>query len=589
MDYNNNVVTIGTALKWRNTFDLTKKYYQENIVTACGCVFRCKVLQTQGLSPIKISDEDGHIVYINTDVWDVLVDMAEYYNFAVDTREHTQQTLDYTKQLDEAIQRQQEEIESLEEQIEEISLAPGTPGSTGSTVPEIDIANIDTMGTDGSLTELRKLVKRGSTAMYAIMRNNIRIGTMSIISTDMLHVLTQIMTTHLTLDVDSTAHTDDRVKTWYRVCPLSSSVLPEIGEGNWGPWIEIGCGPECKESISEMQVIISELRSEVSNLKEALDRQDINYATMVIEWLEDEGTNSWSRDLPNRIDRSIRIRACAVVNGSIITTGISNWQILRYSDDTEADGTWNLKKVFSMDVNGYIYITLAPADINEDTGVIFRFSAMYTRESNGVTYSQIIQDAKIIGIGGLVFFSDRGKWAEGEQYRYLTANENGRVETSDVWRYGNRWRALQTHVSSLANGPGYGHEEYWEWIGGDPEPKVSFVEVEQVVSKADPSIPLTLQVIYHGEDITALIADSDVVWSRESTDLTGASRTALDAAWNSRNASRGKEVVFTGADIQSEYQGYSEGLKDLKYTAEVTIRDPQTSQPLKMARAAITL
>lgn len=112
---NDNIVKIGVALKWRNTFDLTKKYYQENVVTACGCVFRCKVLQAQGKSPIKMTDDQGHIVYTNTDVWDVLVDMTYYYNYVVDTRKLTQQMLDYAKKLDEAFQKQQKEIEALQE------------------------------------------------------------------------------------------------------------------------------------------------------------------------------------------------------------------------------------------------------------------------------------------------------------------------------------------------------------------------------------------------------------------------------------------------------------------------------------------
>lgn len=112
---NDNIVKIGTALKWRNTFDITKKYYQENVVTACGCVFRCKVLQAQGKSPVRATDEQGHIVYTNTDVWDVLVDMAYYYNFAVDTKKLTQETFDYVKKLDEAFQKQQKEIQALQE------------------------------------------------------------------------------------------------------------------------------------------------------------------------------------------------------------------------------------------------------------------------------------------------------------------------------------------------------------------------------------------------------------------------------------------------------------------------------------------
>lgn len=111
---NDNIVKIGTALKWRNTFDITRKYYQENIVTVCGCVFRCKVLQAQGKSPVLFTDKDGHMVYTNTDVWDVVVDMAYYYNFAYDTKQLTKETLDYAKQLNEAFNKQQKEIEAIQ-------------------------------------------------------------------------------------------------------------------------------------------------------------------------------------------------------------------------------------------------------------------------------------------------------------------------------------------------------------------------------------------------------------------------------------------------------------------------------------------
>ena len=89
---NDSVIKIGTALKWRNTFDPDKIYYKENIVSACGCVFRCKVQKTQGKSPIGVTDIQGHIAYDNPDIWDVVVDMLYYYNFAVDTQIVTQET-----------------------------------------------------------------------------------------------------------------------------------------------------------------------------------------------------------------------------------------------------------------------------------------------------------------------------------------------------------------------------------------------------------------------------------------------------------------------------------------------------------------
>lgn len=111
---NDSVIKIGTALKWRNTYDPDKIYYRENIVSICGCVFRCKVQKTKGKSPIGVTDIQGHIAYDNQDVWDVVVDMLYYYNFAVDTQIVTQETLEYIKKLEELQREQQNEIDDLQ-------------------------------------------------------------------------------------------------------------------------------------------------------------------------------------------------------------------------------------------------------------------------------------------------------------------------------------------------------------------------------------------------------------------------------------------------------------------------------------------
>lgn len=129
MANNDNVVKIGTALKWRGVYDSTKKYYQENIVTENGCVFRCKVLSAIGKNPVKITDEQGHIVYQNTDIWDVLVDMAYYYNYLVDNRKLTKELQEYCKKLNELIialqednKLQWEHIKTLEKFAEETKI-----------------------------------------------------------------------------------------------------------------------------------------------------------------------------------------------------------------------------------------------------------------------------------------------------------------------------------------------------------------------------------------------------------------------------------------------------------------------------------
>lgn len=93
---------------------ILQKYYQENVVTVCGCVFRCKVLQAQGKTPVRIADDAGHLAFANTDVWDVIVDMVYYYNFAIDTNNLTKETLEYIKKLDAEWQKQQKEIEAIQ-------------------------------------------------------------------------------------------------------------------------------------------------------------------------------------------------------------------------------------------------------------------------------------------------------------------------------------------------------------------------------------------------------------------------------------------------------------------------------------------
>lgn len=130
----NNIVKIGTALKWRGTFDENKRYYQENIITMCGCVFRCKILLTQGNAPVSIIDDEGHITYQNLDIWDVVVDMVSYYNFVVDCKNAVKKIGDAVKNNTDLIGKQQkiltdiisdnsdqwDYIEYLQEQIDAI-------------------------------------------------------------------------------------------------------------------------------------------------------------------------------------------------------------------------------------------------------------------------------------------------------------------------------------------------------------------------------------------------------------------------------------------------------------------------------------
>lgn len=100
----NNIITIGTALKWRGIYDKEKTYYQENIIADGSCIFRCKVSQTQGQPPIRYTDESGHFEFINQDIWDVILDMAAHYNKVADIEHYAKETEDYAKQFEEALE-----------------------------------------------------------------------------------------------------------------------------------------------------------------------------------------------------------------------------------------------------------------------------------------------------------------------------------------------------------------------------------------------------------------------------------------------------------------------------------------------------
>lgn len=112
---NDNVVKIGTALKWRGVFDKDTIYYQDNVTTACGCVFRCKVLQAQGKLPVRFTEDQGHLEYINTDIWDVVVDMKYYYDAATDSIRLIKETWDSIKYLEGVAEDHTQQLEDLHE------------------------------------------------------------------------------------------------------------------------------------------------------------------------------------------------------------------------------------------------------------------------------------------------------------------------------------------------------------------------------------------------------------------------------------------------------------------------------------------
>ena len=291
---NNNIAHIGTALKWRNTFDLETTYYQENIVTACGCVFRCRVLQAKGITPIGLADKQGHLTFANPDVWDVVVDMSYYYNFAVDTQNMTKETLEYVKNLDEALKKQAQEIKRI-------------------TPPSLTLSQLDNLGTDGSRSALLTLLKESPHTRYKIQvssEDTSPVGVMEVFMDIKNHTISEVLTTHFIPsengEINAKCESENhQVSVFYRIFNLGSSQLT-ITSDTWTEWERLSHhlghgsqeafpgdeGKELQESLENAWQFINEINQDL--FQEISDRKD-----------GDEGCRKYTDDSCQSLDRKI--------------------------------------------------------------------------------------------------------------------------------------------------------------------------------------------------------------------------------------------------------------------------------------------
>ena len=171
--------------------------------------------------------------------------------------------------------------------------------------------------------------------------------------------------------------------------------------------------------------------------------------------------------------------------------------------------------------------------------------------------------------------SDAGVWAEGRTYLDgSTPDAQGRLVTHDVWHNGQRWRCVVANVSASSNAPGVG-SSFWVFVAGDDELHVSFAEPEMLASLNDFRYPLTVTARWHGEDVTPLIADSDVVWERYTENREGVERAVLDAQWTAANSGRGRSILLTLPDLDLG----SDGIGVTRFTATVTFHPPDGAPP----------
>ena len=74
-------IYIGSVPIWRGTYSKFSKYYKQNCVTMCSCVFQCISDMIQNVPPLALDDaEKGTYKFVNQGGWECIIDNLELYN-----------------------------------------------------------------------------------------------------------------------------------------------------------------------------------------------------------------------------------------------------------------------------------------------------------------------------------------------------------------------------------------------------------------------------------------------------------------------------------------------------------------------------
>ena len=136
----------------------------------------------------------------------------------------------------------------------------------------VSIADIDTMGTDGSAEALRnfmrELIRTGPAhTRYALVNGNYIAGVLEIFSDNSLHCITQVLETHQSVEdgvLLPNGHDDGSIHRWWRTMNFAGNSQSGLKAGEWTPWRE--CEPE------GLREDLTTLRGELQQRLDAADK-----------------------------------------------------------------------------------------------------------------------------------------------------------------------------------------------------------------------------------------------------------------------------------------------------------------------------
>lgn len=113
--------------------------------------------------------------------------------------------------------------------------------------PSIPINQLDTLGTDGSKAAFRDFVRDNTQLRYRVTMNDggKTIGILDVLTDSMMHTLTEVITTHATLDdegkLTDSVHECHNLRTYFRSYNINSPFLTNE-KGSWSDWQELASG-----------------------------------------------------------------------------------------------------------------------------------------------------------------------------------------------------------------------------------------------------------------------------------------------------------------------------------------------------------
>lgn len=124
---------------------------------------------------------------------------------------------------------------------EAVSKADAAQSTADEALPlSIEFSQLDTLGTDGSASAIRQLILNAKHSRYKVVDGQISVGILDIFGDSMTHVLTEVLTTHYTLDngvITGNIHQCQNYFQYFRSFNIASPQLKDVvEEGQWTPW-----------------------------------------------------------------------------------------------------------------------------------------------------------------------------------------------------------------------------------------------------------------------------------------------------------------------------------------------------------------